>query len=97
MYILKNALTSIKRNKGRNILISIIIIVIAASCAITLSIMNSANKIVNAYHEKYQIKATIGMNRQNLMHSFKKDDASQEDMINTFNNMEGLTTKIVNT
>lgn len=91
MYILKNVLTSIKRNKGRNILISIIIIVIAASCAITLSIMNSANKIVNAYHEKYQIKATIGMNRQNLMHSFKKDDASQEDMINTFNNMEGLT------
>ena len=40
MYILKNALTSIKRNKGRNILIGIIVVVISASCAITLSIMN---------------------------------------------------------
>ena len=57
MYILKNALTSIKRNKGRNILIGIIVVVISASCAITLSIMNSANKIVKAYEEKYQIKA----------------------------------------
>lgn len=90
MYILKNALTSIKRNKGRNILIGIIVVVISASCAITLSIMNSANKIVKAYEEKYQIKANIGMNRQSLMNSFKEDDSSQEDMINKFNDMENL-------
>lgn len=90
MYILKNALTSIKRNKGRNILIGIIVVVISASCAITLSIMNSANKIVKAYEEKYQIKANIGMNRQSLMNSFKEDASSQEEMINKFNDMENL-------
>ena len=51
MYILKNAITSITRSKGRNILIAIIIIVISAACAITLSIRNSADKIVKSYEE----------------------------------------------
>lgn len=46
MYILKNAITSIFRNKGRNVLIGIIIIVISCSAAITLAITNSANKIM---------------------------------------------------
>ena len=49
MYILKNALTSITRSKGRNVLIGIIIIVISAACAVTLSIRNSANKIVKSF------------------------------------------------
>ena len=43
MYIFKNAFTSIKRNKGRNILIALIIIVISAACAVTLAIRESAN------------------------------------------------------
>ena len=57
MYVLKNALVSISRNKGRNILIGIIIVVISAACAITLSIRNSADKIVTAYESKYNVEA----------------------------------------
>jgi len=81
MYVLKNAWTSIVRNKGRNILIGIIIIVIAAACTITLSIRNSATKIVDAYEEKYDVEATIGMNRQNLTESFmgNNDDSSDSE------------------
>lgn len=71
MYILKNAWISITRNKSRNILIAIIITVISAACAITLAIRNSANKIVEAYENKYEVEASIGMNRQNLMESLK--------------------------
>ncbi len=71
MYILKNAWISITRNKSRNILIAIIIKVISAACAITLAIRNSANKIVEAYENKYEVEASIGMNRQNLMESLK--------------------------
>ena len=67
MYIFKNAFTSISRNKGRNILIGIIIIVISSACAITLSIRNSADKIVSAYESKYDVEATIGMDRNVLM------------------------------
>ena len=42
MYIMKNAFISISRNKGRNILIGIIITVIACVCTITLAIRNTA-------------------------------------------------------
>ena len=90
MYILKNAWTSIKRNKGRNILIGIIIIVISAASAITLAIRESANSIVKAYQEKNEIEASISMNRENLMKNFRDGDKSQEDMINSFNNIESL-------
>ena len=38
MYVLKNAFVSISRNKGRNILIGIIILVISATTAVTLAI-----------------------------------------------------------
>ena len=40
MYILKNAIVSIARNKGRNILITIIVFVIAAATTIALAIRN---------------------------------------------------------
>ena len=91
MYILKNAWKSIVRNKGRNILIGIIIIVISAACAVTLAIRSSANRIVEAYENKNPITASISMDRKNLMESLKDGDKSQEDMINAFNDIEGLT------
>ena len=86
MYILKN----IWRNKMRNILIGIIIVVIASACAVTLAIRSSADKIIKAYEEKYPVEATIGMDREALMNSLKEND-SQEDMIDAFNNIESIT------
>ena len=94
MYIFKNAFTSISRNKGRNILIGIIIIVISSACAITLFIRNSADKIVSAYESKYDVEATIGMDRNVLMETLRgnsEEKNSQEDMINIFNEIEQVT------
>jgi putative ABC transport system permease protein len=91
MYILKNAWKNITRNKGRNILIGIIIIVISAACAVTLAIRSSANRIVEAYENKNPITASISMDRKNLMESLRDGNKSQEDMINAFNDIEGLT------
>ena len=91
MYIIKNAWKNITRNKGRNVLIGIIIIVIAAASSITLAIRESANDIVKAYQEKNKIEATIGMNRNSLMSSLRKNNSTQEDMINAFNNIESVT------
>lgn len=101
MYVIKNAMVSIARNKGRNILIGIIIIVISAACAITLSIRNSADKIVEAYNSKYNVEASIGMNRETLMQSLRggeegEDKNSQEDMINMFNEIEQVTVEEIN-
>ena len=47
MYILQNAAKNIGRNKGRNILIGVIILVIIATSAIALIINNTANGIIN--------------------------------------------------
>ena len=95
MFIFKNAWTSIMRNKGRNILVGIIVVVISAACAITLAISNSADKIVLAYQSKYNVEATIGMDRNALMESLRggsgDDKNSQEEMINKFNDIESVT------
>lgn len=93
MYIFKNAVRNITRNKGRNILIGIIIIVISAACSVTLAIRESANKIIKSYQEKNELEATISMDRRSLMNSFKNEgeNKSQEDMINTFNSIKSLT------
>lgn len=91
MYLFKQAWLSIRRNKGRNILVGLIIIVISIAATITLSIVNSANKIVKSYEEKYEVQASISMDRNNLMNSLKEGNASQEDMIKKFNDIENLT------
>ena len=100
MYIFKNAFVSIVRNMGRNILIGIIIAVISAACAITLSIRNSADKIVTAYENKYNVEATIGMDRNALMQFLRGEDGenknSQEEMINKFNEIESITVEEIN-
>ncbi len=101
MYVLKNALVSITRNKGRNILIGIIIVVISAACAITLSIRNSADKIVTAYESKYNVEATIGMDRNALMEVLRGGNGNdekntQEEMIEKFNDIESVTVEQIN-
>lgn len=90
MYILKNAFRNIVRNKGRNILIGIVITVIACSCAITLAIRQSATNIVESYKNKYQIEASIGMNRESLMTSLRDGDKTQEEMIESFNEIDTI-------
>src|SRR5574344_652685 len=84
MYILKNAWTSIKRNKGRNILIGIIIMVIGCACAVTLAIRNSANKLIESYQDQYEVTATIGMNRDKLMQNMKPGDSSCKEDIKSY-------------
>ena len=91
MYIIKNALVNIKRNKGRNILIGLIIIVIAASCAVTLAIRESAEKIISSYEEQNKIEATISFDRESMMKEFRDSNKSQEDMINAFNEIDNIT------
>ena len=59
MFILKNAFISIMRNKGRNVLIGVIILVIACACTITLAINNTASDLINSYDSAYEKELTI--------------------------------------
>ncbi len=90
MYILKNALVSITRNKGRNILIGIIILVIACSSTITLAIRNTANQLVRDYEESHNVMANISFDRNALTKNFKGGEDAQKENIEAFNNIESL-------
>lgn len=92
MYILKNAWISITRNKGRNILMGIIILVIACATTISLAIISASNKLVSSYQEKYDITATIGMNRESMMKNFDpSNEQSKEEMKENFNSLDSIT------
>jgi len=91
MYILKNAFISITRNKGRNILLGIIITVIACASAITLSIKNSASNLVDSYTDSYDLEATIGMNREKLMGNFRPGSENSDTNSEMFNNITMFT------
>lgn len=91
MYILKNSLISILRNKGRNILIGLIILTIACASTVTLAIRNTANNIVRNYEEANDLIATISFDRSQLMQQFKGGEDAQKENIEAFNNIESYT------
>ena len=91
MYILKNALVSITRNKGRNLLIGLIVVVIACAVTITLAIRSSANSLIESYESKYDVEATIGINRENMRGEMRMDkEMSEEDKESARNNMSDI-------
>lgn len=65
MYIIKNALVSISRNKGRNILIGIIAIVISYAASIALAIKNSATALISSYESQ---KEKVVVEKQHFYH-----------------------------
>ena len=91
MYILKNSLISIFRNKGRNILIGLIILTIACASTVTLAIRNTANTIVKSYEESHDLIATISFDRGQLGQQFKEGEDAQKENIEAFNNIQSVT------
>lgn len=82
MYIIKNALRSINRSKGRNILIGIIVLVIAVSSCVALSIREAAESAKETYLENLEITAQISVDRQKMMQGFSDRDSMKEQMTN---------------
>lgn len=78
MYILKNALKSIGRSKGRNLLIGIIIFVIALSSCLGLSIRQAANNAGKEAQEKLSITAQISFDRSSMMEEMKEQTEGGE-------------------
>ena len=92
MFILKNAWISIKRNKGRNILIGIILLIIACACTITLAIKNTAEDLINSYKNAYDKEVTISFDRANMMKDFDSSLAEgRENAREKFDNIASYT------
>ena len=87
MYIIKNAIISITRNKGRNILLGIILLVIGCATTVTLAIRASSTKLINSYENKYETEATITVNRENMRNQMKpptdEEQTSKEEKISS--------------
>ena len=79
MYILKNALRSISRAKGRNVLIGIIALIIAVSACVALSIKESANTAREDTLSTMSITAQISVDRTSMMSDFKGGDFGSFD------------------
>lgn len=64
MYILKNALKNLTRNKGRNSLIGIIMIAILSCTAISIIITTTSNGIIEDYKNKFGSEVFIQANQE---------------------------------
>lgn len=67
MYIYKNAVKNITRQKGRSVLIFILVLTIAFSSCVALCIRSSANAAKESTYESMSISATITTNRTGMM------------------------------
>lgn len=67
MYVIKNALKSISRSKGRNLLIGVIVFVIALSACLGFSIRQAAKQACDQVLDGMTITATIDFDRQSFM------------------------------
>lgn len=91
MYILKNAYKAVIRNIGRNILIGILLLVISIASTISLAILNTSNTLIESYQSKYDIEATIGINRDNMMKDFDPSNRGNRDkLVDNFKDIGNL-------
>lgn len=76
MYIFKNALKSITRIKGRSILIGIVVLIIATSSCVALSIKNSASSLVESYKSENEVEAKITLDRSKMRNDMKENGST---------------------
>ena len=90
MYVLKNALKSLKRSFGRNLLIGIIVVVISAASCIGLSIRKASDNAKENSLENMSVTAQISMDMKSMMDDFKPEEGdgfNKEDFAGRFENM----------
>lgn len=92
MYILKNAIKSIIRNKGRNIMIAILVLVIATSACISLSIREAAETAKEDTIGNLSITAQLSFDRASVMEDMRGGTEKDFDRGNfNFSSLAGTT------
>lgn len=79
MYILKNACKNLTRNKGRNILLGVIMIAILSCAAISVIINTASNEIINGYKNKFGSEVFIQSNQEKMQEKMKNGDMGSFD------------------
>lgn len=81
MYILKNSIRNVTRNSGRNILIGMIVLIIAVSSCVALSIKQSAKQLEATGLSNIQITGSISVDRQSLMTQAKASGTDVKSLL----------------
>ncbi|KFI91826.1 ABC transporter permease [Bifidobacterium saguini DSM 23967] len=76
MFVLNNAWKTVIRNKGRNILIVLIVAIIAAAATIGLAIRNAASTARETGLANTSVTATISVDRSKLMEQARESQSS---------------------
>lgn len=83
MFVLRNAAKSVTRNKGRNILVIVIVTIIAAAATIGLSIRQAAATARTSGLENTTITAQISLDREKLISESRQNfDSGSSDSSN---------------
>jgi len=95
MYIVRNALRNIARSKGRNVLVGIIVLVIAISSCVALSIRQAASKVESQSLDNLKITGQISVNReslfQNTQNATSSGSTSSADIRSKLSSLQGPT------
>lgn len=73
MYIFKNALKNLARNKGRNILLGVIMIAILSCVAISVVINTTSGEIIKDYKNRFGSEVYIQPDLEKIMEKAQKD------------------------
>lgn len=79
MYILKNALKNLVRNKGRNIAILMIAVITLTSVTLFFSIQMLSNLAIERYKDSFGVKAKIGFNWEKISKEHPPVQTIEED------------------
>ena len=93
MFVIVNALKSITRSMGRNILIGIIVLAIAAASCVALAIRNAAYEAETAGVDLLTVTASITVDTQRLMEAARSEGGgmtSIREMMSQYQNLSLL-------
>jgi putative ABC transport system permease protein len=95
LFVLRNALLSLVRSKGRTILIGLIVAVIATASCIALSVRDAAKSAAETQLAATEITGTIGIDRSQLFAQPRAESSaempSQDEMRERLQNAQSLT------
>lgn len=77
MYILKNSLKNLIRNKGRNVLLLIIMIATLSCTAVSIIINTTSNEIIKGYKNSYGSEVFIQPNQEKVKELSEKGDMEE--------------------
>ena len=95
MYILKNAWKNIVRSKGRNILISIIIVIITISSLVAISINKASDSLVKKYKNSNPTEITFDLDMMSLRNDKNNDSSTEIEKLDEDKLLEYVNSKYV--